>query len=152
MVTVKMRRATASKKAEKQQKRWKEHARLLRIIAHPVRLMILDALSDCSCCVKDLNSLVPVSQPHLSQHMAALRRANLVQCYSSGTLRCYYILQPTLIRMLMLLLSADHPVRKRERHQVVKEAVGRSREAAEQKSKRSGASRKRAKRRAVAPG
>ena len=150
MATTRKRRAN-TKNSKKPQSRWNEHARLLRVIAHPVRLMILDALSESSRCVKDLNALAPVSQPHLSQHMAALRRANLVHCHSFGTLRCYYVLQPTLIRKLMSLLSAEHPVLNRERLQVVKEAVERSHEAAKQKSKRSGASPKRGGRRAVRP-
>jgi ArsR family transcriptional regulator len=98
-------------------------ARLLRVIAHPVRLMILQALSGRSRCVKDLNALVSVSQPHLSQHMAALRRAKLVNCHSSGNLRCYYVLQPTLVRGLVRLLSRDHPIRLRDRSQVVGEAM-----------------------------
>jgi DNA-binding transcriptional ArsR family regulator len=84
--------------------------------------MILQALSENSRCVKDLNSLAAVSQPRLSQHMAALRRGKLVDCYSSGTLRCYYVLQPTLVRGLVEVLSGDHSIRSRERGQVVEEA------------------------------
>lgn len=101
---------------------WTERAHLLRVMAHPVRLMILETLSESSCCVKDLNSLVPIAQPHLSQHMAALRRAKLVDCHSSGNLRCYYLLQPTLVRRFIRLLSKVHPVHFRDRARVVKEA------------------------------
>ena len=99
-------------------------ARLLRVIGHPVRLMILETLSRRSCCVKDLNALVSsVSQPYLSQHMAALRRAKLVDCHSCGTLRCYYVLQPSLVRGLLRLLSRNHAVVSRERSHVVHEAM-----------------------------
>jgi ArsR family transcriptional regulator len=101
---------------------WNERARLLRVVAHPVRLMILQALSQNSRCVKDLNSLIAVSQPHLSQHMAALRRAKLVDCHSSGTLRCYYVLQPSLVGELLSLLVRQHAVRVRSRRQVIQEA------------------------------
>ena len=100
-----------------------EQSRLLRVIAHPVRLMILQALSGSSRCVKDLNGLVSVSQPDLSQHMAALRRANLVDYYSSGTLRCYYVLQPSLVRGLVRLLSQAHATRFRAPRRVVGEAT-----------------------------
>jgi ArsR family transcriptional regulator len=112
---------------------WRAKARLLRVVAHPVRLMILDALACESRCVKDLNSLVPVSQPHLSQHMAALRRAKLVDRYSSGTLRCYYILQPTLVCELIALLGQQHPIEPRDRVEVVREA-GRRRRQSKQKT------------------
>jgi DNA-binding transcriptional ArsR family regulator len=84
--------------------------------------MILQALSENSRCVTDLNSLVAVSQPHLSQHMAALRRAKLVACHSRGTTHCYYVLQPTLVRGLVSLLLREHAVRFRSRRQVVQEA------------------------------
>ena len=43
-----------------------EQAQLLRVMAHPVRLRVLEALAGRSQCVKDLNSLVPIVQPHLS--------------------------------------------------------------------------------------
>ena len=87
---------------------WKDRAALLRVMAHPVRLVILDALSDGVCCVKDLNSLVTIPQPHLSQHMAALRKAKIVDSHSRGSLRCYYLLRPTLVKKLMRLLRQEH--------------------------------------------
>ena len=105
----------------------------------------MQALSENSRCVKDLNSLVPVSQPDLSQHVAALRRAKLVDCHASGTLRCYYLLRPTLARKLARLLSQDHPIRVRDPSQVVKEAsraIGKT-----SKKKKKGASSRRRKKR-----
>jgi ArsR family transcriptional regulator len=121
---------------------WNARARLLRVVAHPVRLMILEALSQSSRCVKDLNSLAAVSQPHLSQHMAALRRAKLVDCHSSGTLRCYYVLRPSLVRELVSLLSAEHPIKSRDRSQVVREA---GRPGSPAKKKKAGSSSRRRK-------
>jgi ArsR family transcriptional regulator len=100
---------------------WEERAELLRVIAHPVRLMILEALAGHSQCVKELNSLVPIVQPHLSQHMAALRRAELVDCHARGTLRCYYLLRPTLVRRMIRLLQEKHPPRRRGRDSVLRE-------------------------------
>jgi len=101
---------------------WEDRARLLKLIAHPARLLILESLSDKSQCVKDLNSLVPLPQPYLSQHISALRRANLVASHSNGSLRCYYVTRPTLVRSLVRLLRKEHPVRLRDRDQVVREA------------------------------
>jgi len=103
---------------------WQESARLLRIIAHPVRLLILDALTDRTRCVKDLNSLIPIPQAHLSQHMAALRKADLVASHSDGPLRCYYLCRPTLVRKLIPLLRMMHPIRHRAREAVQREVRG----------------------------
>jgi len=99
---------------------WDDRARLLRVMAHPVRLTILSALCERPQCVKDINSLVPIVQPHLSQHMAALRKVGLIDCHVCGALRCYYIARPTLVKKMVRLLSEDHPVRLRNRDSVVR--------------------------------
>jgi len=101
---------------------WKEPVKLLKVVAHPTRLVILDALLGGGKCVKDLNRLVPVPQPNFSQHMAALRKAKLVGNHADGTLRCYYILRPSLVAGLIQTLRAEHPVRYRDREDVQREA------------------------------
>ncbi len=101
---------------------WKEKAVLLKIMAHPLRLSILETLSDGSRCVKDLNALMPVPQPQLSRQMAILREAELVACHSDGPLRCYYILRPELVRNMIKLLKKDHRPVYRSREAVQKEA------------------------------
>ena len=98
---------------------WNDRARLLRVMAHPVRLMILDALRERPRCVKDINSLIHIVQPHLSQHMAALRNAGLIDCHISGPLRCYYVVRPTLVKKMLQLLSEDHLIRLRSHDSVV---------------------------------
>jgi ArsR family transcriptional regulator len=101
---------------------WVERAGLLRVIAHPARLAILEALAKRSRCVKDINSLVPLPQPYLSQHMAALRKAELVASHSDGPLRCYYVLRPSLVRGLIQVLRKTHQVRHRNQRTVQREA------------------------------
>ncbi len=100
---------------------WDERSKLLRIIAHPVRLMILESLCDGGKCVKDINNLVPIPQPHLSQHMAALRDAELIASHVNGSLRCYYVVRPTLVKRLIKLLTQEHPVITRDRKIVLRE-------------------------------
>ena len=102
---------------------WHDRARLLRVMVHAMRLMILSALCERPQCVKDINSLVPIVQPHLSQHMAALRKAGLVDCHVCGALRCYYIVRPTLVKKMLRLLRDDHPVRVRNRDSVVRASL-----------------------------
>ena len=101
---------------------WEESARLLKILSHPVRLLILAALAEKSFCVKDLNALVPIPQPHLSQHMAALRKAGLVASHKDGPLRCYYVLRPSFVGEIIPLLRRQHPVKERDREAVQREA------------------------------
>jgi ArsR family transcriptional regulator len=101
---------------------WEERARLLRTIAHPVRLMILESLCEGPQCVTDINALIAIPQPHLSQHIAALREAKLIACHVNGSLRCYYILKPTLVKQLVRLVSSEHTERDRDRTTVIREA------------------------------
>jgi len=101
---------------------WKEPVKLLKVVAHPIRLIILEALLGGSKCVKDLNCLVPVPQPNVSQHMSALRKAKLVGNHADGTLRCYYILCPSLVAGLIQTLRAQHPICYRDREDVQREA------------------------------
>jgi len=101
---------------------WEERARLLRTIAHPVRLMILESLCEGPQCVTDINALIAIPQPHLSQHIAALRKARLIACHVNGSLRCYYILKPTLVKQLVRLVSTEHAERQRDRRTVIQEA------------------------------
>lgn len=54
-------------------------ASLLKSMSHPSRLLVLCHLMNGECSVSVLNQAVPLSQSALSQHLASLREAGLVQ-------------------------------------------------------------------------
>jgi len=83
--------------------------------------MVLAILCKGPQCVNELNALVDISQPHLSQHMAALRKAGLVASHINGPLRCYYVLRPTLVRGLIQLLEQEHPIEEQSRDSVIQQ-------------------------------
>lgn len=56
-----------------------EAAKLLKSMSHPSRLMVLCYLMDGERPVGELNQAVALSQSALSQHLAALRQAGLVE-------------------------------------------------------------------------
>ncbi len=64
-------------------------ASLLKSVAHPVRLQILDALRDGERCVCDLAATLGLRQAYISQQLMKLRRAGLVTDRKAG-LRVYY--------------------------------------------------------------
>jgi len=113
--------------AEIAQSNWQFWAQLLRAVAHPVRLQILESLLKGPLCVNDVNALVPIAQPQLSQHMAALRKLEIVACHTNGPLRCYYISRPTLVRKLICLCEEEHPVVEKDRDTVIREVAARRR-------------------------
>jgi ArsR family transcriptional regulator, arsenate/arsenite/antimonite-responsive transcriptional repressor len=65
----------------------------LSILAHPVRLQILDMLaqSDGHVCVCDLESALPVKQPTVSHHLKLLRAAGLIDCERRGLWAYYFV-------------------------------------------------------------
>lgn len=111
---------------------WEDRARLLGAMAHPMRLAILEILCEQPRCVKHINVLVPLAQPHLSQHLSALRKANLVASLACGAFRCYYVVRPTLVKGLIRILRQQHPVRERDCRSITQAARGGQRACAKE--------------------
>ncbi|MGC8837834.1 MAG: ArsR/SmtB family transcription factor [Anaerolineae bacterium] len=57
----------------------RNEVRLLKALAHPVRLRILEILCQREECVCHLNAILGKTQPYVSQQLAVLRRAGLVE-------------------------------------------------------------------------
>ena len=57
-----------------------EASKLLKSLANPNRLMVLCHLNKDECTVGELEKLVGLSQSALSQHLARLRDADIVEC------------------------------------------------------------------------
>ena len=83
-------------------------AELLRVLAHPTRLAILDSLKDGTKCVSDVCEILSVPQPNLSQHLSILRREGVVSFTEDGKKRCYFLTNPALIKALMYVLAGDY--------------------------------------------
>lgn len=64
-------------------------AKLFRALADANRLRIVNILSERSICVCDLQSVLGLSQPFISRHLAYLRRVGLVRDRREGTRVCY---------------------------------------------------------------
>jgi len=111
-------------------------ARLLRVLAHPTRLMVLRKLLKGVRCVNDITELLEVRQPNTSQHLMVLRKHGLVESYREGTHRCYYLTKPTLVAGLVDLLASDHPTAAPGREAAVRSAKG-SRSSSQRRSRAS---------------
>jgi len=61
-----------------------EHIRLLKTLADPTRLKILKLVLAEELCVCELQSLLSISQPAVSQHLAKLKAAGLVRERRAG--------------------------------------------------------------------
>ncbi len=76
---------------------------LLRIIAHPARIKILEDLTQGVKCVSDFEETLDISQPQVSQHLTLLRTNNIVDFFVDGRLKCYFLKEPLIPDLLQLL-------------------------------------------------
>lgn len=78
-------------------------ARLLKAIANEKRLMILCVLSEGELSVGEINERIPISQSALSQHLAVLRRDQLVSTRRDGQLIFYRLREGPVNRIIQTL-------------------------------------------------
>jgi DNA-binding transcriptional ArsR family regulator len=76
--------------------RW---AKLLKVLAHPVRLQILEILAEDSQCVCDLTAQLKKRQPYISQQLAVLREAGLVTTVQDGWNIYYFLDRSELVKL-----------------------------------------------------
>lgn len=68
------------------------------LLAHPVRLQLLDILArnEGRVCVCDLEAAVPVKQPTVSHHLRLLREAGVIGVEKVGIWSYYHVNRPRL--------------------------------------------------------
>ena len=58
----------------------KKLARYAKAMSHPIRIYILELLSNQTCCYSgDLTEILPIAKSTLSQHLKELKNAGLIQ-------------------------------------------------------------------------
>ena len=80
---------------------------ILKIIAHPVRIKILQELMNGVKCVNDFEEFLEISQPNVSQHLSLLRRYGIIDYFVDGRLRCYFLRDP-MIPDLIEVIRKDY--------------------------------------------
>ncbi len=82
-------------------------ARLLALLAHPIRLQIVDLLRHGEMCVCDIQAALNQRQAYVSQHLMALREAGLVTCRKDGLHVYYQLSDPRILRVLDQVQSVN---------------------------------------------
>jgi ArsR family transcriptional regulator len=89
-------------------------ARLLKALAHPTRLRIVEILQREAVCVKHIGDMMDVPQANLSQHLTILRNCGIVNACREGNRICYSIRDARVGQILDALKSSvlhkTHPV------------------------------------------
>jgi len=83
-----------------------EAAALLKALANDQRLLVLCSLLDASLSVGEINARVPLSQSALSQHLAVLRGAGLVNTRRESQTIYYALADGPALRIMEVLYEA----------------------------------------------
>ena len=75
-------------------------AQLFRVLGHPVRIRILEVLSDGERTVGDLQAALELDSSGTSQHLAALRQQGILDSRRAGTSVYYRIRDPRVSQLL----------------------------------------------------
>ena len=78
-------------------------SQLLKSLSHPDRLLLLCQLTQGEYCVGELENLVGIEQPSLSQQLGILRKDNLVTTRRKGKQIYYSIASDDAMAVLELL-------------------------------------------------
>ncbi len=75
-------------------------AEFFKTLGHPVRIRVLELLSERDHAVSEMLAEVDVEAAHLSQQLAVLRRSNLVVARREGSAVFYSLTSPEVVDLL----------------------------------------------------
>ena len=76
---------------------YKAQARIIKSLAHPTRLFIVDELSKGERCVRELTDLIKVEMPTVSRYLSVLRNAGLLEDEKRGSQVFYRLRVPCVL-------------------------------------------------------
>ena len=79
------------------------YAAVGRALADPKRLCVLESLADGELSVSDLSTTVGCQVPNMSQHLAVLRSAGLVETRRDGNAVMYRLADPRVLETYRLI-------------------------------------------------
>jgi len=86
--------------------KFEAQARIIKALAHPTRLLIVDELSRRSRCVCELTATVGADQSTVSKHLSVLRGVGIVDCVKKGLEVHYSLKTPCILRIFDCTLNA----------------------------------------------
>jgi ArsR family transcriptional regulator len=90
---------------EKRKKLYEARARVIKAMAHPTRLFIVEELSKGERCVCDLTEMVGADVSTVSKHLSLLRNAGIVEDDKRGTQVFYSLKVPCVLNFFTCVES-----------------------------------------------
>ncbi len=79
------------------QAEYKAQARIIKALAHPTRLFIVDELSRGERCVNELTDMIGVEMPTVSRHLSVLRNVGILEDEKRGAQVFYRLRVPCVL-------------------------------------------------------
>ena len=84
-------------------KNYIQKSEILKAIGHPVRLCIVRGLINNQCNVSKIQDCLNLPQSTISQHLAKLKSAGIIEGERKGLEVCYKVVNQQVIKILELL-------------------------------------------------
>ena len=81
-------------------KKYEKMAEKLKALAHPHRLCIIKGLIDNQCNVTKIQECLHVPQSTVSQHLAKLKAAGIIEGKRTGLEICYKVIDTDIIKII----------------------------------------------------
>ncbi|QDU32525.1 putative HTH-type transcriptional regulator [Poriferisphaera corsica] len=85
---------------KKDQKRYEKQAEMLASIAHPIRVGIVDFLTEDEACVADIAEYVGSERSNVSRHLSVLLKSGALVCRKDGLQVFYSLSTPCTAKFL----------------------------------------------------
>ncbi len=98
---------------------YKAQSEYFKHLSHPVRLKILEILRKEEACVCHINAILKLRQAYVSQQLAVLREAGVIEDRKCGWNVYYRVIDPTIFKVMDIALDVIDPDRQLEREALV---------------------------------
>jgi DNA-binding transcriptional ArsR family regulator len=85
--------------------RYEARARIIKAMAHPTRLFIVDTLSRGERCVNELTGMIGADMSTISRHLSVLRGAGIVRDEKRGANVYYFLKVPCVLNFFSCVES-----------------------------------------------
>lgn len=94
--------------------RYKSQANVIKALAHPTRLFLVDELSRGEKCVCELTKMVGVEMPTISRHLSLLKNVGIVEDEKRG-IQVFYRLSAPCVMKFLDCMAGLNPAFSKER-------------------------------------
>jgi ArsR family transcriptional regulator len=100
-------------KTEHYSNKHNEIAVLLKAVAHPARVAILEHILKVNACIcNDIVNELPLAQPTISQHLKELKNAGIIIGSVEGNSICYCVNEKAIAKLLKLFEGYSGKIEK----------------------------------------